>query len=168
MILMSQLRHFPCLPYIHPLHFSVMSSGPEASSQIKNVSGYAYIGILLLLIPFFIIITHQDEQYGIEYNVPETCGRGDDRYVEIIVSESGKCFIHDMPKMEFEILSIVQSELDELTKESVMSDGPLPKLTVFISPRENAKFGDVVRIVDLLNERFDQSINMINSWAPPQ
>lgn len=126
---------------------------PSNSILTKNNTSLTFVGLILLLIPFFVLITQSPEEKGFEYNIVFDGPSWSDKGFGICISSKGDYYIGDKQRTTGEIAIIIE---EKLKKRSIISGA----MTVWVVPHEKTQMKDVARIVDYLNGEFSDSIHV--------
>jgi len=119
----------------------------------KNIISLVFVGLILLLIPFFILFTQSPDEKGFEYDTALYGPHSIDGGFGITISRKGVYYIDNQQRTNGEIAKIIEEKLQNRDNKDI-------PMTVWIVPHEKSKMQDLTRIMDYLNQEFSDTINV--------
>jgi len=125
---------------------------PLRTGSPWTLANYAFIGVLILLVSFFVLLVRSRQEFGFEVCSPSVCGEfpDDPKSTRIEICEDGRFVIEG----EFYDLDGVVHRVNALAHESPREN----ILTVWVFPSESSKIDSMAAVVDALNSRLGEKV----------
>ena len=115
------------------------------SDSIQKLVSYSFIGVVFLIVLFFILSVVREKERGIEVERPLTgvCDGWAQNVVVISINQNGNFLLDGKIVDSAGIVTSIKLRLQELDKDE--------RLAILIQPHDQSQMNDFARIYDLVN-----------------
>ena len=126
---------------------------PLRTGSPWTFASYAFIGVLILLVSFFVLLVRSRQEFGFEVSSPSVCGVTDDpKSTRIDICEDGR---YEIEGELFDLDGVV-FRVNALGYEPHQTK----KMTVWVFPSESSKIDSIAAVIDALNSSFGEKVNV--------